>query len=541
MRYLAFIVAIALTLLTGVASVLISPWWLIGVAVFLALTAVGVYDMLQTRSTVRANHPILAHMRFFLESIGPELRQYFVQADLDEVPFSRSQRSVVYQRAKHVSDVVAFGTLDNVYNTNYEWINHSMAPCKIADPDFRIRIGGEHVTQPYDASVFNISAMSFGALSAAAIRALSGGAKMGNFYHDTGEGSASPYHFEGGGALVWEIGTGYFGCRSENGTFDEEKFAQTASHPQIRMIEIKLSQGAKPGKGGVLPAAKITPEIAATRGVPMGVDCESPAYHTAFTTPIELLEFVSRLRHLSGGKPVGFKLCIGHPWEWFGIVKAMHETQLLPDFIVVDGAEGGTGAAPAEFIDHVGVPMHEGLLLVHNALVGVGLREKIRIGVAGKIVSAFDMARAMSLGADWCNAARGFMFSLGCIQSLSCHTDHCPTGIATQDPKRWRNLDVTDKTQRVFRFHQNTVNALADLLSAAGLHHPQELGPEHVLRRISPTEVRSFESIYKFLEPGSLLDGTADHEVFKAYWPKSSSATFIPPSSILARRASKVI
>ncbi len=540
MRYLALVTVFVLLALAAWASWFHSAWWLAALAPLMFLSAAGIYDLLQPQSTLRRNYPLLAHLRFFLESIGPELRQYFVQADLDEVPFSRAQRSLVYSRAKKVSDVVAFGTLGNVYGESYEWINHSLAPVKIADPDFRIRIGGPECKQPYDASVFNVSAMSFGALSAAAVRSLSSGAALGGFYVDTGEGSVSPYHLEGGGDLVWELGTGYFGCRTEQGGFDAEKFRVTAANPQIRMIEIKLSQGAKPGKGGVLPGAKVSPEIAATRGVPVGVDCISPASHSAFSTPIGLLEFVQQLRELSGGKPVGFKLCIGHPWEWFAIVKAMVSSQILPDFIVVDGAEGGTGAAPAEFIDHVGVPMHEGLLLVHNTLVGAGLRTQIRLGAAGRITSAFEMAKTMALGADWCNGARSFMLSLGCIQSLSCHTDHCPTGVATQDPRRWKHLDVTDKSQRVFNYHQATVHALAELLSAAGLSHPQELGPEHVLRRISPTEVRAFDRIYNFIAPGSLLgDNLPEHDVLTSFWQQASADSFLPPRSVMEHRKSR--
>lgn len=515
---------------------------MIGVLIFGALMTLGITDLLNKQSTLRRNYPLLINFRYFLESIGPEMRQYFVQADLDKVPFSRQERTIVYSRSKNESDVVAFGTLGNVYSNRYEWINHSMMPSRIADYDFRIEIGGAPgTTQPYKASVFNISAMSFGALSAAAIRALSGGAKLGGFYLDTGEGSASPYHFEGGGDLVWEIGTGYFGCRTDDGRFDPEKFKKTAVNPQIKMIEVKLSQGAKPGKGGVLPAAKITPEIAATRGVPMGVDCVSPSAHSAFSTPKELLEFVASLREMSGGKPTGFKLCIGHPWEWFAVAKAMVETGLIPDFIVVDGAEGGTGAAPSEFIDHVGVPMHEGLMIVHNTLVGLGLRDRIKIGAAGKITSGFDVVRTMALGADWCNAARGYMFSLGCIQSLACHTDHCPTGIATQDPKRWKNLDVTDKTQRAFHFHQNTLHAVGELLSSAGLTHPQQIGPEHIIRRITETEIQSLSVLYNFIPPGSLLDGSHDHDVFHKYWNMADANTFSAPAGIMKLRESKVI
>ncbi|MFC3551800.1 FMN-binding glutamate synthase family protein [Lysobacter cavernae] len=514
------------------------PVWLWGVAVFGALSVLGTWDLLQTRSTLRRNYPVLAHFRYGLESIGPEMRQYFIEADTAEVPFSRQQRALVYQRAKSVNDVRPFGTQQDVYGVDYEWINHSMLPAPHGSHDFRIIIGAQ-TAQPYSASVFNISAMSFGSLSANAIRALNHGARLGGFYHDTGEGSISAYHREHGGDLVWEIGSGYFGCRNDDGSFNAERFAANARDPQVKMIEIKLSQGAKPGHGGVLPAAKVSAEIAATRGVPMGVDCVSPARHGAFDTPRGLLEFVAQLRELSGGKPVGFKLAIGHPWEWFGIAKAMQESGLLPDFIVVDGAEGGTGASPAEFIDHVGVPMHEALMLVHNTLVGLELRERIRIGAAGRITSAFDIARTLAMGADWCNAARGYMFALGCIQAQSCHTDRCPTGIATQDPRRWQHLDVPDKATRVFKFHENTLKALRDLLCAAGLEHPQQLGPEHILRRVSPTEVRSLAALYNFLAPGDLLGKIPGHAVFQAFWANARSDSFAAPAMVQSIRGSK--
>ncbi|MFZ5606469.1 MAG: FMN-binding glutamate synthase family protein [Pseudomonadota bacterium] len=542
-RYAVYVASLLLAALFLVLSAWHPhAWW--GVAVFGLPSALGTWDLLQRKSTLRRNYPLLAHLRYGLETIGPEMRQYFIQSDTEQAPFSREQRALVYQRAKHVSDVRPFGSLQDVYGIDYEWINHSLAPVEVMDPDFRVLVGAG-CAQPYSASVFNISAMSFGALSAAAIRALNAGAARGGFYHDTGEGSISPYHREGGGDLVWELGSGYFGCRNEDGSFSAERFAAQARDPQVKMVEIKLSQGAKPGHGGVLPAAKLTAEIAATRGVPMGRDCVSPARHSAFSTPLELLQFVARLRELSGGKPTGFKLAIGHPWEWFAIAKAMAEQAesqpaLLPDFIVVDGAEGGTGAAPAEFIDHVGVPMHEGLMLVHNTLVGLNLRERIRIGAAGKIVSAFDIARTLAMGADWCNAARGFMFALGCIQSLSCHTNRCPTGIATQDPARWKHLDVPDKATRVYEFHRNTVSALRDLLGAAGLSHPSQLGPEHILRRVSPIEVRSLAALYRFLAPGELLGGRVPgHAVFRDFWPYARSDAFSPPPHVLRLRESK--
>ncbi|MDR7135867.1 glutamate synthase domain-containing protein 2 [Lysobacter niastensis] len=537
MRYAFY----AFCLLATIVSILLglhSPGWLWGAGAFGALAALGTWDLLQTRSTLRRNYPVTAHFRYGLESIGPEMRQYFIESDTAEVPFSREQRALVYQRAKSVNDVRPFGTLQDVYGPNYEWINHSLLPAPHGSHDFRVVVG-EGTPHPYSASVFNISAMSFGSLSANAIRALNHGAKLGGFYHDTGEGSISPYHREYGGDLVWEIGSGYFGCRNDDGSFNAERFAENARDPQVKMIEIKLSQGAKPGHGGVLPAAKVTAEISITRGVPMGVDCVSPAQHSAFDSPLGLLQFVARLRELSGGKPVGFKFAIGHPWEWFGIAKAMLESDLLPDFIVVDGAEGGTGAAPAEFIDHVGVPMHEALMLVHNTLVGLDLRKRVHIGAAGRITSAFDIARTMAMGADWCNAARGFMFALGCIQSQSCHTDRCPTGVATQDPRRWRNLDVADKAVRVASFHQNTLKALRDLLCAAGLEHPQQLGPEHILRRVSPIEVRSLAALYRFLKPGDLLGRIPDHAVFQSFWAGARSDSFAAPEKVQAMRVSK--
>ncbi len=537
-RYAALFASFALTILCAIAVAFLGPVWILGVALFGGFAALGVWDLSQTRSTLRRNYPILAHFRYGLESIGPEMRQYFIESDTAEVPYSRQQRALIYQRAKSVNDTRPFGTQQDVYGSEYEWINHSVMPTQIPSEDFRIRIGAQSA-QPYDASVFNISAMSFGSLSANAIRALNGGARRGGFYHDTGEGSISPYHREHGGDLVWEIGSGYFGCRDDDGRFSEERFTANARDPQVKMIELKLSQGAKPGHGGVLPAAKVSAEISATRGVRQGVECVSPARHSAFSTPIGLLEFIARMRQLSGGKPVGFKLAIGHPWEWFAIAKAMHETGILPDFIVVDGAEGGTGAAPAEFIDHVGVPMHEALMLVHNTLVGLNLRDRIRIGAAGRIASAFDIARTLAMGADWCNAARGFMFALGCIQAQSCHTDRCPTGIATQDPSRWSKLDVPDKATRVHQFHRNTLKALREMLCAAGLEHPSELGPEHILRRVSPFEVRSLGALYSFIAPGALLDGTVEHAVFREYWAESRSDAFAPHARTREMRGSK--
>ena len=511
------------------------------VLVFLALVGTGVHDVRQSRHSVLRNYPVIGHLRFFFEFIRPEMRQYFIEGDNEAAPFSRQQRSLVYQRAKGEPDKRPFGTQHDVGAEGYEWINHSIAPTTIASHDFRITVGGDRA-QPYSASIFNISAMSFGALSANAILALNAGAKRGGFAHDTGEGSISRYHREHGGDLIWEIGSGYFGCRHDDGSFSEERFAETARDPQVKMIELKLSQGAKPGHGGVLPGPKVTLEIAAARGVAVGVDCVSPSRHAAFDSPVGMLQFIDKLRTLSGGKPVGFKLCIGHPWEWFAIAKAMRETNLLPDFIVVDGAEGGTGAAPLEFTDHVGAPLQEGLLLVHNTLTGIGLRDRIQLGCAGKVVSAFDIARLMALGADWCNAGRGFMFALGCIQAQACHTGHCPTGVTTQDPMRQKALVVPTKADRVFMFHQETLRALKELVQAAGLQHPREITAAHIVRRVADHEVKLLATLLPFVKPGALLAaerGEIDwpHQVFRLYWPRASAHSFLHQPDPLATAA----
>lgn len=491
------------------------------------LSLIGIRDLQQTQHAVRRNYPILGNIRYMVESIRPEIRQYLLEADGEQLPFSRAQRSLVYARAKNQGADKPFGTLLDVYQNGFEFIGHSMRPAPVSDPhSFRVSIGGKDCRQPYSASLFNISAMSFGSLSANAIRALNNGAKLGNFAHDTGEGSISSYHREHGGDLIWELGSGYFGCRTAGGHFDPQRFAEQASSPQVRMIEIKLSQGAKPGHGGILPKHKVTAEISATRGVPMGQDCVSPSSHSAFSTPMELLQFIAQLRELSGGKPVGFKFCLGHPWEFMGIAKAMLQTGILPDFIVVDGKEGGTGAAPLEFTDHIGVPMREGLLFVHNTLVGLNLREQIKLGASGKIVSAFDIASVLAIGADWANSARGFMFAIGCIQSQNCHTNKCPTGVATQDPLRQRALVVEDKAQRVYNFHRNTLKALAEMLAAAGLDHPAQLDAKHLVRRVSATEIKLFSQQHVFLKPGELLREQIEGEFYQRMWAMAQADSF---------------
>ena len=526
-RYIALACCGFLVLLSLFTIIGFGVGWLT-LLIGLVLCAVGYYDLTQTKHAVLRNYPVIGHLRYMLEYIRPEMRQYFVVSDKEAAPFSRAQRSLVYQRAKGESDKQPFGTQLDVKAPGFEWINHSMQPSVLATHDFRITIGGEQCQQPYSASIFNISALSFGALSANAILALNKGAQQGGFAHDTGEGSISQHHRVHGGDLIWEIGSGYFGCRNNDGTFNESEFADNAKLPQVKMIEIKLSQGAKPGHGGVLPGAKVTAEIAAARGVPEGVDCISPASHSAFRTPVEMMQFIDKLRKLSGGKPTGFKLCIGHAWEWFAMVKAMLQTGITPDFIVVDGAEGGTGAAPLEFADHVGSPLQEGLLLVHNTLKGVRLRDKIKIGCAGKVISAFDIARMMALGADWCNSGRGFMFAVGCIQSQSCHTGTCPTGVTTQDPHRQLALVVPDKAQRVYQYHEATLEALKEMVQAAGLQHPQDITAYHISQRVNDSEVRLLANVVPRVKTGSLLDDNIDedHKVYKNYWHKVNADSF---------------
>ncbi len=527
-RYWAFSAAILVALLTTAALLLVPQYHVLTVPIWLlscVLALVGLYDVTQKRHAILRNYPIVANMRFVLESIRPELRQYFFEGEKDGAPFPRDKRAIVYQRAKKELDKRPFGTMYDVYAPQFEWLHHSIAPKPPAAlADLRVSVG----TGPraYSASLLNISAMSYGALSGNAIRALNQGARDGGFFHDTGEGGVSPYHREFGGDLVWELGSGYFGARDASGRFDSDRFAEAASDAQIKMIEVKLSQGAKPGHGGVLPASKVTAEIAAIRGVPIGVDCVSPAHHAEFSTPIELLQFIAKLRDLSGGKPTGFKLCIGHRWEFMAICKAMLATQITPDFIVIDGKEGGTGAAPLEFMDHMGMPLRDGLSFAHNALRGVGLRGQVRLGASGKITSAFDMARVMAMGADWCNSARGFMFAVGCIQAQSCHTGTCPTGVATQDPARARAIDVPSKADRVTSYHRNTLIALSELVAAAGLSHPSELRGHHFLTRLAGDRVVSLDQKFPPLAEGELLIAGETVTTFSAAFAEARAESF---------------
>jgi glutamate synthase domain-containing protein 2 len=517
---------------TFILAIAFAPFNLYLAIIFAVLFLIGLADIIQTQRSILRNYPLLGHLRFMLEYIRPEIRQYFFENDEEKLPFSRNQRAMVYSRSKEDNDKRAFGSIKSMYSNEGEWLGHSNSPCHPDPSTFRIKVGGPSCLQPYSLSIFNISAMSFGSLSANAIRALNQGAKLGGFAHDTGEGSISSYHREFGGDIIWEIGSGYFGCRNDQGRFSEERFSAQVSDPQIKMVEIKLSQGAKPGHGGVLPGTKVTAEIAAARGVPIGEDCVSPAHHAEFSSPVELMQFIARLRTLSGGKPIGFKLCVGQPWEFFGVAKAMLETGICPDFIVVDGSEGGTGAAPVEFTDHVGMPLREGLRLVHNTLVGINKRKEISIGASGKIISGYDIIRAIALGADWCNSARGFMFALGCIQSRSCHTDHCPTGVATQDMTRQRALVVPTKAERVYSFHKNTVASLADLIGAAGIMHPNDITSDYLMCRDGSGKATSLSTQLPTLKPGVLLQALDSSmkdtlpQEYGLYWDRALTNKF---------------
>ncbi|HVU05260.1 MAG TPA: FMN-binding glutamate synthase family protein [Polyangiaceae bacterium] len=508
----------------GIASIW-APNALWAYAVVGPLIALGLVDMTQKRQAVRRNFPIVGHGRYLLEMIRPEINQYFIESNTDGAPFNREVRSLVYQRAKGENDTLPFGTQRDLYEPGAEWLTHSICPKPFSEVPPRLTIGEKTCKQPYSAALLNVSAMSFGALSKNAILALSRGAKAGGFAHNTGEGGISAYHLDGGADLVWQIGTGYFGCRAKDGGFDTAAFRERAAHPNVKMIEVKISQGAKPGHGGILPAKKLTREIADIRGVPMGQDVLSPPGHKAFSTPVELLTFLAKLRELSGGKPVGFKLCVGKRREFLAICKAMVATGEHPDFITVDGAEGGTGAAPLEFSNSLGMPLVEALVFVHNALVGIGFRERVKIFASGKVTSGFDMARLIAIGADACYSARAMMMAVGCIQARRCNNNTCPVGVATQDPELVRGLVVEDKAPRVTRFQKATVHSFLELIAASGCSHPYDLRPWHVFRRISPTEVRHYGEMFEYIEPGALL-GTSVPGSFRRAWDQASSRTF---------------
>lgn len=527
MRKLFIITSIVVTLLI----LLWAYFWIDALFAFVIagpLIFMGINDMVQTRQSIRRNFPLFGRLRYVFEDLRPKIQQYFVESDTDGAPINRNERSVIYQRAKKQIDTIPFGTQLDVYSEGYEWMTHSIAPFDHhkVDPNPRVIIGGSKCKQPYGASVFNVSAMSFGSLSGNAVEALNAGAKIGGFAHNTGEGGISPHHTNYGGDLIWQIGTGYFGARDDDGNFSPETFTKNAVRPEVKMIEIKLSQGAKPGHGGILPAKKNTPEIAAIRHIKPGTTVFSPPYHSAFTTPVELIKFVDKLRDLSGGKPVGFKLCIGKKSEFLGICKAMIQLNSYPDFITIDGGEGGTGAAPPEFSNFVGMPLLDALAFADDALHGFGIRNQMKLIASGKILTGFHIIRAMSLGADSCNSARAMMMALGCIQALECNKNTCPTGVATQDPVLVNGLVVDDKKVRVANYHKHTVDSFVELMAAAGLDHPDKINRTHVYRRVFMNMVKTYEEIYPPLPEGCLLEGGDSPIEYDAYMAKASAQAF---------------
>ncbi len=523
-RIIFLVCSLAVILLNYIISFFYPPIWL-SMWMFGPLMLIGFLDMIQSRQTIRRNFPLIGNMRYFMELIRPEINQYFVESNSSGTPFNREDRSVVYQRAKGELDTIPFGTQKNVYEVGYEWVNHSMTPKKLDPSSMRVTVGGEFCKKPYSASLLNISAMSYGSLSANAVLALNEGAKIGNFAHNTGEGGLSKYHLAGGGDIIWQIGTGYFGCRTKDGKFCESQFKERSQIANVKMIELKLSQGAKPGGGGILPAAKVSREISEARGVPMGHDVISPSSHSTFSTPLGLVEFIAKLRELSGGKPVGFKLCVGKRHEFIAICKAMVKTGITPDYIAVDGSEGGTGAAPLEFSNYIGYPLIEGLVVVQNSLVGFGLRKKIKIFASGKVTSGFGMLKRMAIGADAIYSARGMMLALGCIQALACNKNTCPTGITTHEPGLTVGLVVSEKNKRVANFHNATIKSLSQIIGAMGLDHPSQLKPWHVMRRINSVEVSHFDKIYNFLKEGELLQEPLP-ERYRDAWKVASAETF---------------
>jgi glutamate synthase domain-containing protein 2 len=526
MRKAFLIISITILSLTGI---LIYVNWKFSflLLIFIPLILMGLYDMYQSKKTIRRNFPLLGRMRYLLEGLGPEIRQYFVETDLEGKPFNRLQRSIVYQRSKKESDSMPFGTQLDVYQDGYEWINHSIRaiPFSKVNENPKVHIGSSQCTKPYEASMFNISAMSFGSLSKNAILALNNGAKQGGFYHNTGEGGLSPYHLQGGD-VVWNIGTGYFSCRTDEGKFNYDEYVKRATLDNVKMIEIKFSQGAKPGHGGILPKEKVTDEIAAIRLVSKGQDILSPPTHSAFTTPLELMDFVKLLRKGSEGKPIGIKICIGDKSEFLSICKAMVETKTYLDFITVDGGEGGTGAAPQEYSDHVGMPLRDAIAFVYDSLNGFGIKDQIKIIASGKVITGFDIVRTLSLGADLCNSARGMMFALGCIQALECHNNTCPTGVATQNPDLMKGLVPEEKSVRVARFQHETVKSAMDLMASAGLSHPDEVTRDVITTRIERNKVETFAEIFPKLETGCLLFESTVPKEFLYFWRKASSEKF---------------
>lgn len=516
MRLKFYIGSILIIVLIVTLAKYYSPtaWW--GLVLIGPILLMGIYDVLQSKHAIRKNYPLLGRLRYTLETFRPAIQQYFVEDDLNGKPFSRRQRSLVYQRAKQENETVPFGTQLDIYDEGYEWMVHSAYPLDASTMNRspKVKVGGKDCKQPYDLSLYNISAMSYGSLSANAVMAMNRGAKKGGFAHNTGEGGVSPYHLQGGD-LIWQLGTGYFGARATDGNFDPEKYKKTVGQDSIKMIELKLSQGAKPGKGGILPAIKNTEEIAAIRGVEPHKPVLSPAYHRAFKGPEGLMHFIKELRDLSGGKPVGFKLCIGSEKEFYDMCKAMVKTGIKPDFITIDGGEGGTGAAPVEFSDSLGMPLKDGLSFAVDTLRGFDLKKDIAVIAAGRITSAFDLVKTLALGADACYSARAMMMAVGCIQALECHTNQCPTGVATQDKKLMKGLDVEDKADRVYHFHKKTLYTFVDMMAAAGIDHPSKIKRKHIFERTTVGTVRRYDQLFPNIPVGCCLNTDEIPEVFR--------------------------
>jgi glutamate synthase domain-containing protein 2 len=524
-RQIFTLILLALLAATYGISLLWPPFvW--AYAVVIPLFLVAVYDVLQKRHNILRNYPLMGHWRYILLSIRPQIQQYFIMSDQNGRPFNKEQRDLVCNRAEKKLDELPFGSQIDMDAPGYQWINQSLSPTVASKYSGVIKVGNEQCKKPYIASRLNISAMSYGALSQHAIRALNRGASIGGFAHNTGEGGLSQYHLMEGGDIFWQIGTGYFGCRTKDGGFCAEKFKEKSRLDNVKMIEIKLSQGAKPAHGGILPAPKVSKKIAQVRDVPAHQDCISPPAHTAFSGPTGLLKYVKQLRELSGGKPIGFKMCLGIHADFMAICKAMIETKIYPDFITVDGAEGGTGAAPLEFTDHIGTPLNDALIFIHNCLVGISVRSKIKIISSGKIISGFDMASKIALGADMCNSARGMLFSLGCVQSRRCHTNKCPTGVATQNPLLYYGLNIANKAPKVVSFHNATIASFQAVLGAVGVAHPEELTPRHIHKRIEGTKEQSYDVLYHYLSDGDLLNEETIPDDYKMYWEVAKTDVF---------------
>lgn len=564
----------AATILTGGATL---PFIALGLAGSTA--SMAVYDgFIQKKHTLRRNFPIFARFRYILEKFRPEIQQYFILKDLDALPFTHEQRVKITQMSKQDAYKQGFGSIHDMSKQGHIIMPHSMYPLngeKLEEP--RINLGNSQCKQPYNMSVFNISAMSYGSLSAEAVSAMNRGARLGNFAQNTGEGGISEFHLKPigiendyvneqlgfvkklwhkatkhnpnekvefpnaqiGGDLIWQVGTGYFGARTEDGLLDFDKFEAESKRPNVKAIELKLSQGAKPGLGGILPASKNTELIAKARGIEPGTEVHSPESHGMFDTPKGLLTLLKEMKARSGGKPVGFKLCVGQRHEFIALCKAMVEIAdpiYWPDFITVDGGEGGTGAAPIEFSNNVGLPLRDGLLFVNNTLRGFNLKDEIKVIASGKIADGFDIYEKLALGADAVNSARAMMIATGCIMARECHNNTCPTGVATQDPKLRAGLDVDDKAQRVYNYHKTVTHTLKDLLAASGLENTEQITPDMVEYQVVSEnnligQSTPLDEAVEFIPVGSLLKEETVPESFKKAWVKADPESPFPKTA----------